>query len=248
MESRSDENIFDYGIYYRSFHDESDKCADDTALGLSREVKSFLPASLSCKVLDIGCGMGFMLLGLKLLGYQDIFGIDIDESQIDACKKRNLPVELVSDTLEFLKAHLINYDVIILRDVLEHIPVKDQIVFMRALNQSLRADGRVIIQVPNANSILASRHRYNDYTHHSSFTEHSLNFVLLNAGFARVDIPIEPPMARPSIRLWKSNARKYLIKWLVTKFWKVVLEAELGAFGEVDKIPVGLNMMAIAYK
>jgi hypothetical protein len=48
---------------------------------------------------------------------------------------------------------------------------------------ALEPGGCLICQVPNASSGIASRWRYGDWTHHCSFSETSLDFVLYNAGF-----------------------------------------------------------------
>jgi predicted SAM-dependent methyltransferase len=70
--------------------------------------------------------------------------------------------------------------------VLEHIPVDEQLPFLRGVNAALKAGGTVVGHVPNPNSLVSNRYRWGDWTHHSSFTKHSIDFVLNNAGFRRL--------------------------------------------------------------
>ena len=143
------------------------------------------------------------------------------------------------------------YDVITMLDVLEHVPVERQIPCLRAVLAALRPEGRIILQVPNANAIGASRWRYIDFTHFSSFTEHSVSFVLANAGFSRITVPV-PPDPRPSWRLWRREARNHffplLRRWVVRQAWRQVCKAEYGIGADIKKMPLDLNLMAIAFK
>lgn len=107
----------------------------------------------------------------------------------------------------------------------------------------------LICTVPNASSTLASRWRYIDWTHHSSFTERSLDFLLFNGGFKTVQVlPVEF-MVRPA-NWWlpvMSGARA----WWAFRFFRFIrrlqMMAELGP-EQGQAMPLSLNLMGVASK
>ncbi|GAP95138.1 class I SAM-dependent methyltransferase [Leptolyngbya sp. NIES-2104] len=241
---------YDYSLYYRHWHDESDRYAEQMAAAHCYQLQPLIQASQTDPAIDIGCGMGFAILALQKLGFTSVTGIDTDTQQIKACKKRGLAVEQVSNTIAYLDQFPNRFGLVLMLDVLEHIPVKQQIAVIRSIHASLKPGGQLILQVPNANSLMGVRTRYMDFTHCSTFTEHSLRFVLLNSGFSQVDIGDAHPAKRPSLRLWKQIARQRMIQFLhrsiVRALWRQVLTAE---FGESAKqIPIDINLRAIAFK
>ncbi len=133
----------------------------------------------------------------------------------------------------------------LLLDVLEHIPVDFQIDFARTAREALRPEGKLLLTVPNAKARLAGRGLLNDYTHHSSFTEHSLYFVLKNAGFDRLEMDNSKGLGRLSKRLWRRESRNALRKWLIRWWWLQVFKAEI-PWEKIDDISFELNLKAIA--
>jgi len=213
-----------------------------------RTIGSFLPGKKDIKILDIGCGMGFAMMFLKDIGYHNVSGIDIDENQVRLCKNKGLDSEVVSNTDLFLRRNTGFYDLILALDLVEHIACKNQLDLMKALYNSLKPGGKFICTVPNANSALASRWRYNCWTHRLSFTENSLDFLLHNAGFNEIEITGTEAMPVPGHQ-WL--IRKSVIRWWLLKFFRGIhrLEymAELG-IDEAKKIPLTLNLIAVGVK
>src|SRR5579884_3747627 len=242
------ETSYDYSIHYRTWHDESDEHAARMAELHQEQLRPFLPTPGPLPVLDIGCGMWFALLALRQLGFTDLRGIDIDQEQVKSCQRRGLPVEQVRDTVAFLEERVNQYEIVLMLEVLEHVPVIDQIPLMRAVFHTLKSSGRVILMVPNANSIIASRLRFMDFTHQCSFTEHSLRYVLRNAGFNRIAIPREPELRRPPLRLWKRSSRSAFRQWLVRFLWRQVMAAEELDPSRVDDVPLSSHLYAVAFR
>lgn len=244
----------DYSIHYRVWHDDSEAHAHEMARRHALQLQPLLPPDRGAKCLDIGCGMGFAMLALRDLGFQNVAGIDIDRAQVGAAARRGLAVDRVADTSAYLLARPRTYDVILLLDVLEHVAVMEQIHLLQAIHSALRAGGRIIVQVPNANSPLASRWRYIDYTHTSSFTEHSLAFVLANAGFINIDIPAapDPPFPRLPRRFWRAAGWRsfadHLRRWATRSLWRHIVVAELGTGRGADKVSLELNLLGVAFK
>lgn len=199
---------FDYSIYYRRFHDDSAASNERTAAWQAHFLAPLMPSSREARVLDIGCGFGHALMALQKLGFYNVMGVEASPEQAESASAKGFEVHVTSDTAGFLRDRIGSYDVGLLLDVLEHIPVAQQIDFLRACHDALAPGGRLILTVPNANSPLAARWRYNDYTHSSSFTEHSLFFVLRNARFDSVTIDAEKGIRRFPRCFWRRSARR----------------------------------------
>jgi 2-polyprenyl-3-methyl-5-hydroxy-6-metoxy-1,4-benzoquinol methylase len=238
------ESSIDYSRHYKNWHSDSEEHIDKMNILYSKIIADHFPSDKNTRILDIGCGMGFLMLALKKSGYQFTNGIDTDEQQVASCKQKNLDVTLVKDSTEFLKVNAGKYDLITAFDLLEHIPASNQIDFVKNIYQSLSTGGMFIATVPNANSVLASRNRYIDHTHHVLFTEISLDFVLYNGGFR--EIVIEPlDYIIPS-----ASFRSFLHRTLLRYFRfrrRLEMIAELGTtWGK--KIPLSFNIISKATK
>ena len=239
---------YQYQLYYRAWHDESVEHAEQMTEDASTMLAPLVADRKHGAVLDVGCGMGFALLGMRRLGFTNVFGLEVDQGQAESARKKGLIVDWVSNPLEFLEDTSSQYSIILLLDVLEHIPVTDQICFLRALFNRLEDGGRLIVQTPNANAVFAARWRYNDYTHTSSFTEHSLRFCLLNAGFSAISIVKNDRLYRPSLRLWQSRARASWACWILEKLWRMAFRYQFGSTEDISKVPFGLNILGYADK
>lgn len=150
--------------------------------------RRFFPRNIDAALLDIGVGRGEMLSCMKEWGYEQSLGVDISPSTITFCKSLGLQCQLVVDTEEWLRGYNNEFSLITLLDVLEHIRKEQTIPFLRAIFDALAEGGVLLVQVPNMQAPDGQLERYNDFTHESGFIEHSLQQVLLAAGFARVEI------------------------------------------------------------
>jgi SAM-dependent methyltransferase len=240
----------DYGLQYGLFHEDSINYFESrVAIEYSR-LETFLPKERKGEALDIGCGRGYTLGALVKSGYQQSSGIDIDQSQITYAKNKCLKAERIDSIQTYLSTRQSKYNLITMLDVLEHIPPDQQISVISSIYSALTPGGRLIVQVPNANSILASRWRYNDCTHVCSFTEQSIHPILISGGFGSATIPpTGNSIPRPSINpknIFKRQNRLQFLRWTVRHLWRLVILAEIG--DTAMKIPLGLNLIAIADK
>ncbi|WP_026760512.1 class I SAM-dependent methyltransferase [Selenomonas ruminantium] len=187
-----------------------------------------LPASRDAKILDIGCADGRLLLTLKNMGYNNLFGIEVDEDLANYAKQSFANI-YQGDVTQCIDELPDNLDVIYMFDVLEHIPKDKQVSFLRKLKSHLSPAGFLVVQVPNAASPVAEVMLYQDYTHFCSFTDVSLGFVLTNAGFEQISIREQDPPYNRQIALMRS-------------FWNALYQAEFSR----DEI-LSLNVLAVAY-
>ena len=236
----------DYSRYYLRFHDDTPQHRLNRIAHYRRILTPHLPEKKDAQFLDVGCGMGFAMHALLDMGYTEVTGVDCDETQFMFCKNGGLNVTLSKDTVGFLETRTSTYECVLCLDVIEHIPVGAQLSFVAAVLSSLQPGGKLICTVPNANSAVAARWRYNDWTHTSSFTEHSLDFLLFNAGFRKIQIVGYELAALPRTTwLPVAGARR----WWVLRFFRLLrrleMIAELGR-AQGRTIPLSLNLFGVA--
>lgn len=240
-------NEFDYSLHYRNWHDESPEHRAIMERSKAAEIGRNFKLAPTARIVDIGCGFGFALGGLRALGYQNVMGVEQSPQQAAVCKAAGFEVEVTNDTIKWLKEHPDQFDGAILFDVLEHVPVAIQIDFLRAVYTALRPGGTLLLTVPNANAILAARWLHIDYTHFSSFTEYSLAFVVVNAGFLKPWISNEKGIGRFPRRIWRRRNWPAMRKWLVRWCWLQVFKAEQ-SYEPIENICFELNLTAMAKK
>jgi SAM-dependent methyltransferase len=238
---------FDYSLYYGRYHDTSEAHAQDVAHWLADIIRPNLPAKRDIQVLDVGCGYGFALRAMRDLGFANLMGLEASPQQAARSIDAGFQVEVAGNSTDWLRQHPAQFGLVLLFDVLEHIPVVEQICFAEAIYRCLEPGGRLLLTVPNANALLASRWRYNDYTHYSSFTEYSLDFVLRNAGFTDIRINNSKGIGRFPRRIWRRSSWPALRKWLVRWCWLQVFQAEV-PWEKVENISFELNLTALAVK
>lgn len=172
--------------------------------------KKALPVSKNSKILDIGCGLGQMLISLRKEGYTDISGIDISPEAIEYCSANSLNVELISDLSSYVANGKSEYDFIIMSHVVEHLEKNHIINILSLIRQKmLKPGGELVVMVPNAQSNTGCYWAYEDFTHHTLFTAGSLYFVLKSAGFESVEF-LDPDGLEGSILVIKL-LKKFLL-------------------------------------
>ena len=123
----------DYSIHYKRFHDDSEDHAVVMAEWLGVYLNEDLPKDRSAPALDIGCGFGFALRALRAAGFLNVRGIEISSQQAAVARRGGFEVSVVTDTVDYLKKHPGSFGVILLLDVLEHIPVPEQLEMMHTV-------------------------------------------------------------------------------------------------------------------
>jgi 2-polyprenyl-3-methyl-5-hydroxy-6-metoxy-1,4-benzoquinol methylase len=238
----------DYSYHYRKFNSDDPDAISKMIASYHRVLAPHLPPNREAQILDVGCGMGFAMLALKELGYRNVAGIDSDEGQVASCRAKALEVSCCPDSVAFLNDHPGAYGAIVLFDVIEHIPVPEQIRFVRALAAALQPGGVLFCTTPNANSFLIGRYRYLDWTHVTAFTEHSLDFLLHNGGFGSTQIVPLDPFRRPTWWWLPVGGSRHWWAYRFFRFWRrLEMMAELGP-QQGRLVPLSQHLMAVAKK
>lgn len=118
-----------------------------------REASSIINHIQFNTVLDYGCAKGFMVHALRLLG-KDAYGVDISEYAIRNCHPSVKDYLEVIDNVEYLGG---GWDLIIAKDVLEHIPKEN---IPRILSELRRRCDKIFIAVPLGDG---NRYRIREY-------------------------------------------------------------------------------------
>ena len=170
-------------------------------------------APQSGSILDIGCGMGFLLYWLSRTRSQrfSFAGVDLSESQLAFARKHLPPtVQVMSGAgAAYLREHPRQFAVIFSTDVLEHLENDDELLELLELaRDALVPGGLFICRVPNMANLTGSNIRYIDMTHSRGFNSNSIVQLLEAVGFCKVWI--EPRRAEDASQ-W---LRLFLEHWL----------------------------------
>ena len=94
------------------------------------------------------------------------------------------------DFFEFAKTAG-EYDVIICKDVMEHITKDRQWEFVQTIYDTLKDNGIALIQVPNMDWIFSNHERYMDFTHEIGYTRESF-YDIFRVVFGKGNIEVLP--------------------------------------------------------
>lgn len=178
-----------------------------------REIGGLLPSDSNARILDAGCGSGFLLEFLRERGYTNACGVDASQEQVDFCLGKGLSVER-GDLLGFLESRK-GWELIFCTDVVEHLRKDEVVCFLEAAYRALVPGGRLVVRTGNAASIYGMYLRYIDFTHETFYTEKSLSQLLLACSYT--DVRVFDNQAPFGLR------PKRLARWVLLKAWRAGL-------------------------
>jgi len=143
----------------------------------------------SGKILEIGCGYGFLLDTLNKNGYE-AFGIEPSAHAFEFAKNRH-GLDVRNVLLEEAKYPEDFFDIVILFDVLEHI--EDVNIFLCTIKKYLKKGGHLLIGTGDIDSFNARLSRnswdyFSSWEHISFFSGKSIKYLLRQNGFRDVRI------------------------------------------------------------
>lgn len=102
------------------------------------------------RIMDIGCGNGCLLHLAREAGW-DVRGMELSAEAAEAIRSdQGIDVE-VANFLEYESSDDEQYDVVVLRHVLEHLP--DPLLAMQKIGELLRPGGLALLEFPNTRSL-----------------------------------------------------------------------------------------------
>lgn len=105
-----------------------------------KQIDGLIPENT--KVLDLGCGEGVLAAFLARQPSRQVLGVDADRTRLPKSTLKNLNFKYADIT----KFDFIGYEVVILSDVLHHIPKKDHINLLVKISESLNKNNLLIIK------------------------------------------------------------------------------------------------------
>lgn len=154
-----------------------------------RNIRQYLPKNKDAKILEVGFGTGYFLKYLLSLGYTDVGGIEMSPEATDFVKTNIYSnVICVESTQDYIAEHKHEFDLIIMFDVLEHIPKPETIDFLVVIKDGLKVGGVFIARVPNASNPLNINAFGSDFTHEFIHTAKSLLQVNRITKFSHIEI------------------------------------------------------------
>ena len=211
---------------------------------------SFLPDNPQAEAVDLGCGSGKLVYWLHERGLTRARGVDGSAGQIAAGQALGIDNLYVADLSEYLADVATTFDVIFMRDVLEHLQKREVLPTLDLCQRALKPGGRLVVQVPNGASPMVGRVLYGDFTHEVAYTETSLSQLFLLAGFD--DCQFRPFLPYITPLRWRSvlspTGRKAIRRWLAwksaEKLYEFLIYAEVGKGSTITTF----NLIAAATK
>jgi 2-polyprenyl-3-methyl-5-hydroxy-6-metoxy-1,4-benzoquinol methylase len=182
-----------------------------------------LPANRDAKIVELGCGDGRFVYWLNELGYSRVNGSDLSAEQVDVARGLGIQNIEVANMFEALNSAESEFDVLFLRDVVEHFDRNAAFQILKLCHRSLKPGGRLVLHLPNADSPFFGRIRYGDFTHEMAYSMNSLTQLFNVLGFVRPQF-VSDEMACPNLR-----AVPRFVCWKCTEaVYKFFLASEIG--------------------
>lgn len=206
------------------------------------------------KILDIGCGGGYLIDYFRDKGFINLFGLDVSRRSVKICRQRGLENvwEGVGEKLPLPDGC---FDDILAVDVLEHIA--DDNVALKEWRRVLKDGGRIFLTVP-AFPFLWSRH--DEICHH--FRRYSKSailkilkksgFVVEKTGFWNFLLFFPAGLLRLSRFFSRGQGNQkgdqlYRVNSIINTILLSLLRSE-NSLGRLICYPVGLSLFAVVRK
>jgi len=155
-------------------------------------LEEIIPDLRDKKILDLGCGMGGLLIAFKKEGFNAI-GLD---SNLDYCeiarlrgKRYNLNVEIINSEAEDMPIQSASFDLIVCKDTIEH--VQNPMQVLNECKRILKKNGQIFINATN-------RFSYIDPHYHLRF----LNWLPRTMGNF-----IAEKISKKDVKIFKDNQK-----------------------------------------
>ncbi len=172
--------------YWKNIIDPDGKHRDKTKerekrIASCKEELDYINNLIPGKVLDVGCGLGFLLSGID--DKWEKHGVEISEFGANYAKKYG---KVLCGVLQAAEYESDSFDVVLIYHVIEH--MKNPISELKEIKRILKPGGKLILGTPDFNCGLAKRFKYNfrllkDLTHISLFDTFGLYRLLTDLFF-----------------------------------------------------------------
>jgi SAM-dependent methyltransferase len=141
-------------------------------------IQRFFSQERKIRILDAGCGTGFLLKCLNRYGLS--FGVDISETALGYCQRRGL-TQIANASILNLPFSNDSFDLVISTDVIYHRAVVDERQAFYEIHRVLKKGGISIINLPAHNYL---RRAHDDRIHtRQRYSKGELRLKLQNSNF-----------------------------------------------------------------
>jgi len=145
--------------------------------------QSFLPDDKKAKILDFGCGPGYILQFLKNAGYLNLYGADINVSDSwNELKAAGMQLEQFENAAEYLKSIAGKFDFVIVKDVIYYFKDEEVVSIMQLIKKTLKLGGKILFDIINGSVITGSFTKHKDIDIRLVLTEHSMVTLIDRCG------------------------------------------------------------------
>jgi SAM-dependent methyltransferase len=124
--------------------------SEETYWGVKRVLEQDAAAKKSLRIIEIGCGLGYLTYSLVQDGYCAV-GLDISQNAIDEASKNFGSYYICADISQYAEQHKGAYDIAILTEVIEH--VENPISFLKSamllISNDVHGGGKIVLTTPN---------------------------------------------------------------------------------------------------
>ena len=167
----------------------------------------YLPSVKSGKILDFGCGNGWLLDNLKAAGWE-AYGLDFDSKAIEFCNSKGLKAAVGDIGSQNYPENY--FDAITINHVIEHVHEVDQLI--KDAFKVLKKGGKLIIATPNTGSWMHKM--YGKYWLHLDPPRHLhlFNNTNLERIINRNGLTIEKSFSSLRMEAWTSIVSRSLMR------------------------------------
>lgn len=119
--------------------------------------------SKKSKVLEIGCGIGTLTqLIQKFVKNGHIHAVDISPESVEMAKKKMTGAKNISFSVSDMSNFSMDekFDIVVLPDVMEHIPVEQHENLFKVIENHLEDNGKICIHIPHPKALNYNRENY----------------------------------------------------------------------------------------
>ena len=198
------------------------------------------------KVLDIGCGSGYLLSQIQssikrkgdtITGFKrDVYGIEPNQKLIEIAKKNHPTIDIRQGYGEDIQQFTEKFDTITMLDVLEHI--EDDAKQVQIVKEKLNKNGRFIIVVPAYQGLYGKRDE--QMGHYRRYNKESLAKLLRKNGYKIIHQRYWNMIGVPLYYFYEKILQKPLNTKLRKQGQKNIMNKTLGIW--MQKIENNINM------
>lgn len=150
--------------------------SEEAYWGIRESLTEIILDKKNSKILEIGCGLGYLTYALRSEKY-DVQGLDISKEAIENARNMFGDYFICMDLFKLVQTKNEAFDLVILTEVIEH--VERPIEFICAILKLLKNNGKLILTTPNR-SLAPSDIIWDTEAppvHHWWFSEDSMKYI-----------------------------------------------------------------------